>query len=250
MTATQDATSYAPVSVNTRIGTEFGPVSVEDLRQIADLEEKGAKSAALARETKKLADAQRSIRDVAGLVLIQPYQEAQRPYDDTIAAIDAQLEANEMTRADAWAAKQVASETRRDGMESVQYKPVHVYRDIIGVSRGLFVRMQHREPKLPAVREFLSTATVADPRLHDIIEAASEDPWSLDAVAAVGLFARDECKRYDAVNKRALEIRDEAGLMLLNGNPKVGRPAMSNADVARLFKLTTARVAQMRYGTR
>jgi hypothetical protein len=231
---------------------EYGPLSIADLEAIDDLVEQGVKAAALLRAVENAANVARSVRDIGGLVLIQPYQAIQRPYDAAMDKIDAALEAGKITPATAYKRREAAKQARRDGMVGIQYKPVHVYRDIVGVSRGLFVRMQHREASLPTAEQYLADVCIDDPRMDMVVaEALAEDgATEVEAVAAVAMFKRDECKHYDAIAVEARAIRDEAATMLLNGNPKIGRPAMSNADVARLFKLTTARVAQMRYGTR
>jgi hypothetical protein len=229
MTTTIQDTGRASAGIRTPLGT----LRVEDLAGIEDLEERGAKAAALTRVAEERANVERSTRDMAGLVLIQPYLEAQRPFDDEMARIKDELEAGKIDSAEAWNLRMEAAEKHRADLQSVRFKPVHIYRDTIGVSRGLFVRMQQRATeKLPEFRD--DHGKLLTP----------------DQLQRLAIHAREECKRYDAIAKRARAIRDEVGLMLLNGNPKIGRPAMSNADVARLFKLTTARVAQMRYGTR
>lgn len=235
----------------TQIETEHGSYSLADIREIDDLAARAAAAAAVARVAEQMSDLYRSTRDMAGLILIQPYQAAQRPYDDAMEKIDAALEAGKIDAATAHRRRDAAKAKRRERMENVVYKPVHVYRDTIGVSRGLFVRMQHRATQqLPTAREFLQDMS-GSPDVDDVIDnahALGRDDMA--AVAAVSVLNREKCKLYDAIADGVRTIRDDAVTMLLNGNPKVGRAPLSNADVARLTKLTTARVAQMRYGTR
>jgi hypothetical protein len=232
----------------------LSPAEVQEIRAITDKNARANKAAAvvrammewpddlvdvaqlaarIARETKDLGDKARHRRDIAGLVMIEPFQAVQRPYDTAMEKIDAALEAGRIDAAEAHKRREKARTKRREGMEGVEYKPIHVYRDTIGVSRGLFVRMQHRAAQeLPAF-------------LDD-----DGQPLPLAEVKEIALEARAECEMYDAINLGARTIRDEVGHVLLNGDRKAGVRAMSNADFARLTKVTTARVAQIRYGIR
>lgn len=199
-----------------------------------DLTDVAAMASEIASETQKLSGMARTRRDMAGLVMIEPFQRAQRPYDRAMDRIDAALEAGKITASTAHERREKAKVKRREAMEGVVYKPIQVYRDTIGVSKGLFVRMQHRETQeLP---------TFTDP--------VTGEPMTLEQVKEVGLEARAECEMYDAINLGARTIRDQAVHKLLNGDRKTGVTAISNADVARITGLTTARVAQLRYGTR
>jgi dienelactone hydrolase len=218
MTTIQDVDS-----TTVEITTEAGQYSINSLRQIADLSERAHAASAVARETERLGDEARSRRDLAALVMIEPYQIAQRPYDAAMERIDAALESAKIDSRTANQRRDKAKEARRKAMVGVEVKPVDVYKHTIGVSRGLFVRLLHRAPnQLPE------------------IENARE----------VALMAKEDCQMYDAINVDARIIRDEAITVLLNGDRKAGIKAISNADVARLTGLTTARVAQLRYGTR
>jgi hypothetical protein len=199
-----------------------------------DLTDVAAMAAEIAREAKKLSGMARSRRDMAGLVMIKPFQLAQRPYDAAMERIDAALESGKIDAHTANVRREKARAKRREAMVGVVYKPIQVYRDTIGVSKGLFVRMQHRETQeLPEFR---------DPE--------TGEPMTLEQVKELGLAARAECEMYDAIDLGACTIRDEAVHVLLNGDPKRGIKAISNADVSRIVGLTTARVAQLRYGTR
>ena len=105
--------------------------------------------------------------------------------------------------------------------------PVTLYRDVLKCSRGLVVRIIQRAP---AKRE----------KMADALGQARE---SADAV-----------RRHEAVIQAARPIRDETALLLMNGgtDPVTGEAVapMSNADIARATGLSTARVAQVRTGTR
>lgn len=105
--------------------------------------------------------------------------------------------------------------------------PVTMYRDVLQCSRGLFVRIIQRAP---AKRT----------KIDGAVEQARE------SAAAV--------RRHEAVIEAAREVRDETALLLMNGgtDPVSGDEVkpISNADIARATGLTTARVAQVRTGTR
>lgn len=107
--------------------------------------------------------------------------------------------------------------------------PVALYRDVLGVSRGLFNRMIQRAP-MKSLR----------PKFEDPIALATESD---------GAIARNK-----ALMTRALALRDETALLLMNGgtDPVSKRKVtpIPNADIARVTDLTTARVAQIRTGTR
>lgn len=131
-----------------------------------------------------------------------------------------------------------ASEQRAEGARSMRdmaaiyahlddgVPPVVMYRDVLQCSRGLFVRMVQRAP---AKRD----------RFEDAVSQARE---SAEAV-----------RRHEATIEAARVIRDETALALMNGwkDPYSGeKHLLSNADVARATGLSTARIAQMRTGTR
>lgn len=105
--------------------------------------------------------------------------------------------------------------------------PVTLYRDTLQCSRGLFVRIIQRAP-------------AKRPHMTDALAQARE---SAQAV-----------RRHEAVIAEARAIRDETALLLMNGgtDPVTGKRvvAVANADIARATGLTTARVAQVRTGTR
>lgn len=219
--------------VNPLDPNDTGELTLAEVKAIDDLIERGRAAAALTKAAEKLAEEFRSTRDMAGLVLIQPYLAVQRPYDDTMAAIDRQLEDGAITQAEAREMRQIAKDERRAGMENVDVTPVDVYRNMLGVSRGLFVRMTHRAPQqLP---EFLDD---------------DGKPMTPEALTELAVNARKASKVYNDIAQAARTIRDEDAISLLYGNARAGRQPMSNAELARLFNLTTARVAQIRYGTR
>lgn len=105
--------------------------------------------------------------------------------------------------------------------------PVTMYRDVLGCSRGLFVRIIQRAP-------------AKRPKMEGAVEQARE------SAAAV--------RRHEAIIEAAREVRDSTALLLMNGgkDPVTGQKVtpVSNADIARATGLTTARVAQVRTGTR
>lgn len=105
--------------------------------------------------------------------------------------------------------------------------PITMYRDVLDCSRGLFVRIIQRAP-------------AKRPKMDDAIEQARESALAV--------------KRHEATIEAARVVRDETALLLMNGgtDPVTGekvRP-VSNARIADATGLTTARVAQVRTGTR
>lgn len=110
--------------------------------------------------------------------------------------------------------------------------PVLLYRDVLDVSRGLFNRMIQRAP--------------SD---EDRAQMIREHPELFDAAHAVKTAKRAavEVRKIDAKLIEVRDIRDETARGLMEGEFDGVRP-ISNADLARLCKITTARAAQIRYG--
>lgn len=106
-------------------------------------------------------------------------------------------------------------------------RPIEIYRDILHVSRQLFVRMT-------ADRTEGDTGVFAGQTVTEVKRAAGN--------------AASKVREYTARAEAAREARRRVIDELLAG--KGERRPMSNAEVARLTGLTTARVAQVRYGTR
>lgn len=248
MTTTLETRDFTNLS----IPTDLGAFSIAELRVLDDdvdaqtaLANQAANAAAVARVTEEMGDTARTIRDMAGLLLAEPYQSVQRPYDAAMARIAKALESGKITPAQANERRAKASIERAKGRAALGddcIMPIKIYQDVIGISRGLFARtLQRSAQQLPTVREFVSR--------HPIYPG-DDQPVTLEHVAEIGREKRDECVMYDAINLDARKIRDAAGAVLLNGDRKRGIKAMSNADFARLTKLTTARVAQIRYGGR
>lgn len=105
--------------------------------------------------------------------------------------------------------------------------PVTMYRDVLKCSRGLFVRIIQRAPS-------------KRPKVEDAVEVARESARAV--------------KRNETVAEEARIVRDETALLLMNGgkDPLTRRKVVpvSNAHIARVTGLTTARIAQVRTGTR
>lgn len=237
MTAVEIETLPSPQSLP--IETEHGAYSLDDLEAIQDLTGRARVAASVARITMETADAARHMRDVGGLLMIEPFQRAQRPYDAAIEKINAALEAGKINTAEAMKRRMIASTKRREAMADVVYKPIDVYRDTLGVSRGLFARMQHRKAELPTIEDYIEASGML-----------FTEPPSLEVVAQIAMIKRDECEAYDAIHLAARTIRDEAVGELLTGDKKTGRQPLSNADVARLTGLTNPRIHQIAHGTR
>jgi hypothetical protein len=107
--------------------------------------------------------------------------------------------------------------------------PVVLYRDVLGVSRGLFNRMIQRAP-MKSLR----------PKFEDPVALAKESD---------GAIVRNK-----ALMKRAETLRNDTALLLMNGGTdpvtKTKVEPVTNAKIAKATDLTTARIAQIRTGTR
>jgi hypothetical protein len=114
-------------------------------------------------------------------------------------------------------------------------EPVTLYRDIIGVSRGLYNRMQQR-------------ANRRSPRaaIQKVMAMTGHDVKTGDDMCAVAGAAAHAARVYKDIATKARQIRDETGRAVMDGDH--GDP-MPNADFARATGLTTARAAQIRLGT-
>lgn len=248
MTATLEQTDHDAIGILTDLGETY---SIRDLRAMDDLEGLARASAAVARETEEKGDAARHLRDIGALLMIQPWQAAQDPYDAAIARIDAALETGKIKPAESRALKQAASNKRRKAMVGVVYKPIDVYKKTIGVSRGLFARMQHREAALPSPEDYLDQVTQGDDHISGLVaEALAGDGDILAAVAVAASAKRVETDLYDAINEDARLLRDRTIAQLMKGNKRARRRPLINADVSRLTGLTTPRIHQISRGGR
>lgn len=221
------------------------------IRKIADPEKRAKAAADLAHEARAKAEDARQRRDLAALVMIEPFVRAVAPSNamqadakdayygyltvggqrfakrdtaekhaaetgETIEIVGPSIDTDE------YEARLAAARDRRErdlAENNVEVYPADVY-NLIGVSRTLFVRMMARMP---------------------------DDLPRLDDPEAVAKAAVKDMRKFDALVDEAVKIRNEAVEVLLNGT---GAARVKNADVARLTGLTTARVAQLRLGTR
>lgn len=103
--------------------------------------------------------------------------------------------------------------------------PVTLYRDTLKCSRTMFNKIIMRAPE-------------NRPEIPDALEVARQ--------------ATKDAARYDEIEDKAHRLRDETAGMLMNGLTVDGKrvPPVPNAEIARRTGLTTARVAQLRTGTR
>lgn len=105
--------------------------------------------------------------------------------------------------------------------------PVTLYRDTLDCSRSLFVRIIQRAP-------------AQRPKMEDALDQARESAGAV--------------RRHETTLEAARAIRDETALLLMNGgtDPVTGEAVapISNAEVAEVTGLSTARIAQVRTGTR
>lgn len=225
------------------------------IEKIADRNKRARAAAQTLREARAKAEAARARRDYAALVMIAPFVRTVAPFnarqekardayygyytvngrrytrektarrEAAKVGVDAVYHEPTMSTDDYYAALDRIKVERREALTKagVTIEPADVYA-LIGVSRGLFVRMMKRmPPDTPDASEY------------------DGDP-AKDAKAA----AKD-VQRFEAIENEVRPIRDEVLDDLLNG---ISGPAERNADIARLTDLTTARVAQLRLGTR
>lgn len=111
-------------------------------------------------------------------------------------------------------------------------EPVRLYRDALDCSRGLVDRMVRRAPS-PEER---AAIIAANPELYGDAETA---------VNTARKAGRDVV-RVEEQLEEVRRVRDETGRGLMEGEFDGIRP-MTNADFARLCKVTSARAAQIRY---
>ena len=197
--------------------------SVADVANISDLRERLAAASALVRASETKAEQLRTRRDVAILVMLRPFADAVATTNAVRANLRADLDTDKITDEEYTAALAANREERHDHLESAGVKvfPVHVY-EMLGVSRNLVNRLLMRMPTAPL-------PTMADP-------------------AKVAKRAHVQMPEVEQTLSSAREIRDTAALLLMAGEDENGGelPPVSNADVARITGLTTARIAQLR----
>lgn len=194
--------------------------TAKTIAKIADPKRRAKAASDLVREARDKAEEARQRRDLAALVMIEPFVRAVAPSNRDRDAAKRAYDAGQIDDSTYYARIEQAKSVRRAALEmaGVSVYPVDVY-TLIGVSRTLFVRMMARMPeRLPKM----------------------DDPQAQAKAAARDVL------RYAKIVDEAIEVRDEAVDELLNGRGE----RMSNADLARLTELTTARVAQLRVGVR
>lgn len=112
--------------------------------------------------------------------------------------------------------------------------PVRIYRDL-DISRALFNRILQRAP---------SDA--------DRAAIVAEHPERFADPMATAATVVAEVRHFEQRVEEAREVRDALAQGLMNGEDPDGKPVppVSNAEIARITGLTTARVAQLRTGGR
>lgn len=227
--------------------------SLTAIRKIANPEKRAKAAADLIHEADERAEDARQRRDLAALVMIEPFvravavaNEMQSAAKDAYygywtvgdqrfsadAPVSAERESNETGDPMVWHEPTIgddeyqqrlaaARERRAADLEryNVTIYPAEVY-TLIGVARNLFVRMMGRMP---------------------------ENLPEMDDPEAVAKAAAKDVRKYRQIAKDAVPVRDEGVEAMFYGN---GTELRTNAYVARLTDLTTARVAQLRKGVR
>ena len=197
--------------------------SVTDVASISDLRERLASASHLVRESETKAERLRLRRDMAILVMLRPFADAVATTNAKRAALRADLEAGKITDEEYLTGLNANREQRGADLAAAEVAvyPVHVY-EMLGVSRNLVNRLLMRMPTAPL-------PDMADP-------------------ARVAKRAHAQMPEVEETLSKAREIRDTAALMLMSGEGENGEEfaPVSNADVARVTGLTTARIAQLR----
>lgn len=196
--------------------------AVEHLDAIRDLTDRAEAAEALRRAARARMKQARDRRNLAAFVLIQPFTKAVGPTNSLRKAAKREWHAGKMTTADYYARLDELVIERHAALEAagVTVEPADVYKPM-GVSRAALIEMIEDLPEqLPKLR--------------------NPDQALLDA--------RADVDRYTAIEAAARNVRNRAVDRLLHGDGTT--TTMSNADVARITRLTTARIAQLRKGTR
>jgi hypothetical protein len=197
--------------------------SVTDVASIPDLRDRLAAASALVRACETKAERLRTRRDIAILVMLRPFADAVASTNAKRAALRADLDAGTIDDEAYAYGLAVNRDQRHADLEAanVTIYPRDVY-EMLGVSRNLVNRLLMRMP----------TAALPD----------MADP------ARVAKRAHAQMPEVEATLSAAREIRDTAALLLMSGEGENGEefPPVSNADVARVTGLTTARIAQLR----
>lgn len=196
--------------------------SVATVAAIGDIAKRAKAASRLVREAQEKADTARTDRDLAIVAMVRDFVRITGQYKAQEDEVNAAWERGEIDDPERERRlKPIRDAKNRDLAAEAKFRPVDAYRTT-GVSRSLFVRIISRAP--------------AD----------------LDPIAHPDKAARKHAEavtKYDTVTEEARQIRDDAITTCLTPVADGGL-GMSNADVARLTGLTTARIAQMRLGRR
>jgi hypothetical protein len=191
-----------------------------DLKPFTGLRDHG-KKAWLAEQIRRVgkdrAKTVRDLRDRAALVMIQPFVEAVYPTNKARSEAMALYEAGEMSTKDYNDVlnRLLAERHKALADANVAFEPADVYKPL-GISRARFIQM---------IDEM---AGVKLPRMRNAPQVMEEAAREVDRLVEI----QEACR---AVRNASIEV-------LLRKH--------SNAVVARLIGLTTARIAQLRKGTR
>lgn len=200
---------------------------VAEVAAIPDPYERAAEAASLARWAEDKAEKLRNRRELAVLIMLRPFADAVAQTNAARARLRERLDAGEITEDEYTEGLAENREQRQKDLANanVEVYPVHIYK-MLGVSRNLVNRTLMRMPDgdLP---------TMSDP-------------------ARSAKHAHSQLPEVEGIIEQAREIRDTAILTCMEGEDDAGQewPRRSNADLARATHLTTARVAQLREGSR
>lgn len=197
--------------------------TVTDVAAITDPMERLVAASDLVRKAETKVERLRNQRDLAILVMLRPFADAVAPTNAARARVKAAYHDGKITQEEYSEALAENRKRRRYDLEvaGVTVQPVNVY-EPLGVSRGMVNRLLMRMPDgpLPVVENPEAEARSAATKLPAVEETLTE----------------------------AKRIRRDAALILMDGRDDDGNEfqPISNADVARITGLTTARIAQLR----
>lgn len=190
---------------------------LQPLNKIDDLGKRGWFGEALRRASKARAKEHRDKRDRAGLILLQPFARAVLPTNIEKRKVRAAYKAGKMSPTEYYDRLRVILEKRHKALAdaNVTIEPADVYKPM-GVSRARLIQMMEE------------VSVEGLPRMRNATQVLED--------------TSREVERLVAIQREVSAIRNAVLDVLLASN--------SNAEVARMTGMTTARVSQYRNGTR
>lgn len=224
---------YAPAMT---APTAEKPADLTTVRRATDPVERLRRAAEAIELAEKQMEPRRLRRNAAAVILFRQRQDAAVPmqpaamWRDTI-RVSRSLWHKIMDEANPGRLTELRGELDRQVAELVELPTERAAElpQLVRERDKLVRRVVRHAEQVQAIKE-LEAEIAADPEVgHRLLAIAREEA--------------EEVRRLELLIEEAMKLRDEVAVPLLNGTH--GRP-MPNAEVARLAKLSTARVAQLR----